>query len=124
MQAEQQWPLLHQLKLRIEQDFEQTVNYALANRYSRGDADIPWHSDKESDMVPNSWIFSISLGCERPFQFKPKKGKHTQIMTVDPLKHLIMNMATQHHYLHSLPKRSVAKYNTERYNITFRKMKQ
>lgn len=118
-------PLLYELKKRIQKDTGQMLNYALVNLYPNGEADIPWHSDKERDMAQDSLIISVSLGEERPFQFRKKKGK-ADILTIDPLKHgsiLIMNMATQHHYLHSLPKRSVKKYNKPRYNITFRLMR-
>lgn len=128
----QQSPLLYELKKQLQQDTGQMLNYALVNLYPDGEADIPWHSDKEQDMAQDSLIVSVSLGEERPFQFKPKSSRHPLyqqtkggILTIDPLKHgsvLIMNMDTQHYFLHSLPKRSVKKYNQPRYNITFRLM--
>jgi len=48
-----------------------TPNYALINIYRDGLDEIQWHADNIEGVIPMSFIFSITLGTERIFQFRP-----------------------------------------------------
>ena len=64
-------------------------------------------------------IASISFGGTRTFQFKHKTRKELKASVA--LTHgslLLMRGATQHHWLHQIPK--TAKAVGERVNLTFR----
>jgi alkylated DNA repair dioxygenase AlkB len=112
-------PLLRTLKDRIEQVATVRFNSVLLNWYRDGRDSVSWHSDDEPELGPHPVIGSVSFGATRRFQFKHKYHS-SQRASVD-LSHgslLLMQGATQHHWLHCLPKTTRA--CGPRINLTFR----
>lgn len=115
-------PLLNTIKTKIEMACEIQFSSCLLNLYRDGQDSNGWHADDEKELGLNPVIASLSLGAERFFHLKHKKIK--------TLKHklnlqngslLLMKDATQHHWLHQIPK--TKKPIGKRINLTFRLLK-
>jgi alkylated DNA repair dioxygenase AlkB len=110
---------LLEIKNSVESIANTSFNSVLMNRYRDGSDSVSWHSDDERPLGTNPVIASVSLGQTRRFQFKHRQ--HGQLRESVELAHgslLLMQGATQHHWLHQIPKtkRPVG----ERINLTFR----
>ncbi len=68
-------PLVKELKEQIENEFDETISYAILNYYANTNNYINYHSDRE--MKENDKIFSISLGISRNFGFRQKFNDNT-----------------------------------------------
>jgi alkylated DNA repair dioxygenase AlkB len=116
----QPWtPALLEVKRSVEVPAGVTFNSALVNRYRSGKDSVAWHSDDEEEFGNNPVIASVSFGGTRTFQFKHKKRKNVKASV--ELTHgslLIMRGATQHNWVHQIPK--TAKDVPERVNLTYR----
>lgn len=119
----QKWtPTLQKIKNKIEKEFGIIFNSALLNQYRNEQDSMGWHRDNEKELGSNPVICSVSLGATRDFKFKHAQNK--DLKTAAPLSPgsvLFMQGATQHHWLHALPKRTKA--CDARINITFRQIK-
>jgi alkylated DNA repair dioxygenase AlkB len=96
-----------------------TFNSVLLNRYRTGQDSVAWHSDDEPDFGPNPVIASVSFGGPRTFQFRHRRRRGlTAAVELTHGSLLVMRGATQHDWVHRVPKttRDVA----ERINLTFR----
>jgi alkylated DNA repair dioxygenase AlkB len=96
-------------------------NAVLLNLYRDGRDGMGWHADDEPELGRNPVIASVSLGAERRFCLRHRRRRDLKIDL--PLPHgslLCMSGATQHHWLHALPKtrRPVG----ERINLTLRQV--
>lgn len=112
-------PLLLEVKTRVEAAAETAFNSVLLNYYRDGRDSVAWHSDDEPELGQNPVIASVSFGAARQFQFKHKT--QPEMRAAVELTHgslLIMRGATQHHWLHRIPKTS--KPLDGRINLTFR----
>ncbi len=94
-------------------------NSLLANLYCDGRDGMGWHADDERELGANPVIASVSFGATRRFCLRHRRRKaltHAIELTAGSL--LVMEGATQHHWLHALPKtqRAVG----ARVNLTFR----
>ena len=94
-------------------------NAVLLNLYRDGRDGMGWHADDEPELGRNPVIASVSLGATRRFCLRHRRRKDLKVDV--PLPHgslLCMSGATQHHWVHALPKtrRPVG----ERINLTFR----
>ncbi len=107
-----------QLKERTEAFSEIQFTTCLLNLYRDGKDSNGWHADNEKELGINPSIASVSLGQERVFHLKHRtKGlKHKLVLEHGSL--LLMQGATQHHWLHQIPKTS--KKIQPRINLTFR----
>jgi len=108
-------------ELAVTKSFE--VNAALVNFYPGLHAGIGWHTDNTSkDLVPNSTIFSLSLGCQRTFQVRRNDDEERVIEFALPHGSLLaMSGTSQQFTKHHVPKSTSKKLeNGKRYNITFR----
>ena len=119
----QPWlPVLLELKERIEQASGNKYNSVLLNLYRTGQDSMGWHSDDEAELGNEPAIASLSFGGERKFSFRHRTRKDLKSQSID-LTHgslLLMQGATQHHWLHQVPK--TARAMTPRINLTFRKV--
>ena len=114
-------PNLLKIKEMVELKTGKKFNSALLNYYRNGQDSMGWHSDDEPELGKNPVIASVSLGAARKFQFKHKTMPKSLInINLSPGSLLIMQGATQHHWLHQVPK---VKDALERINITFRWIK-
>jgi alkylated DNA repair dioxygenase AlkB len=94
-------------------------NSVLLNRYRDGRDGMGWHADDEPELGLNPVIASVSLGATRRFCLRHRRHKDRKLDLLLPHGSLLcMGGATQHHWVHALPKtrRPVG----ERINLTFR----
>lgn len=99
-------------------DTESVPNTVLANYYKDGTQYIGTHYDKETDLVPNSCIASLSLGATRRFDLIDKETKEKVQIPLNSGDLLIMGNNCQKYYLHTVPKQLRVKEG--RINLTFR----
>lgn len=129
---------LLEIKTRIEEESETTFNSVLLNYYRHGRDSVAWHADDEKELGKNPAIGSVSFGAMRAFEMKPKhKTRASEKLSV-PLEdgdYLLMRGATQHNWLHQIPKVKAAATGVdqtellsqtsepvERINLTFRRI--
>lgn len=112
-------PLL-ELKAAAEACAGHAFNSVLLNLYRDGRDSVSWHADNEPGLGRNPVIASISLGATRRFQMKHRLGDERLSLDLPPGSCLVMAGATQHHWLHQVPKTS--RPVGPRINLTFRAM--
>ncbi len=113
-------PELVALKATVERLTGTLFNSCLLNLYHDGNEGMAWHSDDEKSLGKDSTIASISLGAEREFRLKHKRSDDKVSVFLESGSLLVMQGATQTHWLHSIPKSK--KIKTPRINLTFRTM--
>lgn len=111
-------PELLELKSLVEERSGEVFNSCLLNLYHDGGEGMGWHSDGERDLKKDAAIGSLSLGAERRFAFKHRKGKQPETCTLEHGSLLVMQGTTQTHWLHRLPPMKGVK--GPRVNLTFR----
>jgi alkylated DNA repair dioxygenase AlkB len=122
MQPHAWTPALCTIKSRIEKIAEVHFTNALLNYYRDGQDSMGYHRDNEKELGVNPVIGSVSFGSPRTFYLKHYTDK--KLTEKIPLTHgsfLLMKGATQHHWLHSIPKQP--KITAGRINLTFRIIK-
>lgn len=110
---------LAELKRLAESLSGRPFNSVLLNLYRDGRDGMGWHADDEPELGPEPVIASLSLGATRRFRMRHRRHRD-QALAID-LEHgslLLMQGATQHHWLHALPK--TTRPAGERINLTFR----
>jgi alkylated DNA repair dioxygenase AlkB len=114
-------PPLLELKRCAEAHAGQAFNSVLLNLYRDGRDSVSWHADNEPGLGRNPVIASISLGATRRFQLKHRSSGERVAIDLTHGSCLIMAGATQHHWVHQVPKtgRTVG----PRINLTFRSMR-
>jgi alkylated DNA repair dioxygenase AlkB len=92
------------------------LNQVLVNKYTKASS-LPFHSDNEAVINPNSSIFSLSLGAQGCIKFKEFKAKKEETLTVHNRSLYVMTRESQNHIGHQ-----VAQHNSEevRYSVTLR----
>ena len=121
MQAQPMMPELNDILQRIAKIDNSDFNIVLLNLYRDGNDSNGWHADNEKELGQNPVIASVSLGAPRLFKLKhryDKNLKHQLLLESGSL--LLMSGATQHHWLHQVPK--TKKQVGPRINLTFRKV--
>ena len=93
-------------------------NFVLANRYRNGDDMLGWHADDEADLGCQPVIASLSVGAERMFRVRPRRGGSSVGVTLASGSLLLMWGGSQRYYKHCAPR--TAKPVGERINFTFR----
>jgi alkylated DNA repair dioxygenase AlkB len=113
-------PPLLELKARAEALAGQPFDSVLLNLYRDGRDSVSWHADNEPGLGHDPVIASLSLGAVRRFQLKHRRLAQRLALDLPHGSCLIMAGATQHHWLHQLPK--TAREVGPRINLTFRSM--
>ncbi|HEX4946317.1 MAG TPA: alpha-ketoglutarate-dependent dioxygenase AlkB [Blastocatellia bacterium] len=111
---------LREIKARAEEIAQTSFNSVLLNYYRDGQDSMGWHQDNEPELGPNPIIASVNFGATRRFQFRHKKRKDLDTITID-LEHgslLLMQGTTQNYWKHQLPK--TIQPVGARINLTFR----
>ncbi|HEX6141529.1 MAG TPA: alpha-ketoglutarate-dependent dioxygenase AlkB [Geminicoccaceae bacterium] len=98
----------------------QAFNSVLLNLYRTGRDSVSWHADNEPGLGQDPVIASLSLGAVRRFQLRHRRTRERIDLDLPHGSCLIMAGATQHHWLHQLPK--TARPVGPRINLTFRRM--
>ncbi len=93
-------------------------NSVLLNLYRDGTHGVAWHSDDERELGEHPVIGSVSFGAARAFQMKHKSNAARRDIMLTHGSGLLMRGATQHHWLHRIPK--TARTTGVRINLTFR----
>jgi alkylated DNA repair dioxygenase AlkB len=114
-------PELQRVRQRAEELTGYRYNSVLLNLYRDGRDGMGWHADDEPELGREPAIASVSFGASRRFKLRHRRSR-SAASTVD-LAHgdlLLMAGATQHHYVHAVPK--TARPVGERVNLTFRRL--
>ncbi|PWK88472.1 alpha-ketoglutarate-dependent dioxygenase AlkB family protein [Fulvimonas soli] len=118
-------PVLVALRGRVEQACGARFNGVLANLYRDGRDGMGWHSDDEPELGPRPVIASLSLGAQRRFRLRRRRGRGEPPRPGDTLELALphgslLRMAgdTQRHYRHELPRTRAP--TGARINLTFR----
>jgi alkylated DNA repair dioxygenase AlkB len=114
-------PPLLEIKEMAQACTGQVFNSVLLNLYRDGHDSVSWHADNEPGLGRNPVIASVSLGATRRFQMKHRARDERLSLDLPAGSCLVMAGATQHHWLHQVPKsgRPVG----PRINLTFRAMR-
>jgi alkylated DNA repair dioxygenase AlkB len=113
-------PSLLEIKAVAEACAGHAFNSVLLNLYRDGRDSVSWHADNEPGLGRNPVIASVSLGATRRFQMKHRGRAARIVLDLPSGSCLIMAGATQHHWLHQVPK--TAQPVGPRINLTFRAM--
>ena len=113
-------PPLLELKAVAEACAGQAFNSVLLNLYRDGRDSVSWHADNEPGLGRDPVIASVSLGATRRFQMKHRRRAGARRARPAAGSCLVMAGATQHHWLHQVPKTS--RPVGPRINLTFRAM--
>ena len=119
-QAARWTPALLDLKAKVELAAQENFNSLLLNLYRDGQDSIGFHADDEPELGRKPVIGSVSLGGVRRFILKHKKTKEKFAFDLAHGSLLVMGGASQHHWLHGVPKTTEAV--GERVNLTFRRI--
>jgi alkylated DNA repair dioxygenase AlkB len=111
---------LLELKAVAEACADHAFNSVLLNLYRDGRDSVSWHADNEPGLGRDPVIASVSLGAARRFQMKHRRREARIALDLPPGSCLVMAGATQHHWLHQVPKTS--RPVGPRINLTFRAM--
>ena len=80
-------------------------NSIMVTKYANGSQSIPFHSDNELSILPDSSILTISLGSTRNIVFRSKTSVTSDL--TQRLNHgdvMLMTRASQDFYEHAIPK--------------------
>ena len=113
-------PPLLEIKAVAERCAGQAFNSVLLNLYRDGRDSVSWHADNEPGLGENPVIASVSLGAVRRFQMRHRGSGERVALDLPHGSCLVMAGATQHHWLHQVPK--TARPVGPRVNLTFRTM--
>ncbi len=114
-------PPLLEIKAVAEACAGQAFNSVLLNLYRDGRDSVSWHADNEPGLGRNPVIASVSLGATRRFQMKHRGRDERVALDLPSGSCLVMAGATQHHWLHQVPK--TGRPVGPRINLTFRSMR-
>jgi alkylated DNA repair dioxygenase AlkB len=118
-QPEAWTPALERVRERASALTGATFNAVLLNLYRDGRDGMGWHADDEPELGRNPVIASVSLGAARRFCLRHRRRKELKVDFVLPHGSLLcMGGATQHHWVHALPKTRLPV--GERINLTLR----
>ena len=108
----------------LNQDKDYQFNQILVNWYQDGNDYIGYHSDDESQLVPNTSIYCFSFGQERDFFLKSKNVDIDETYKYKLLNNSLIEMGgeCQKYYKHSISKICGEKANKTkpRISITIR----
>lgn len=110
--------VLEALRLRVSARVGVRFTSVLLNQYRGGDDGMGWHADDEPELGDQPIIASLSLGAERTFQLKHRDDAAVVAVALEHGSLLVMAGATQHRWLHRVPKQKNARGT--RLNLTFR----
>jgi alkylated DNA repair dioxygenase AlkB len=115
-------PALEAVTQRVSKRVGVDFNHVLVNRYRDGRDSMGWHADDEPELGDQPPIATFSLGAPRTFRLKPRRGAAAERLEYELRSGslLIMSGATQHHYVHSIPKQHGC--TEERISLTFRRV--
>ena len=112
-------PELERVRDRVHTLTGRSFNAVLLNLYRDGRDGMGWHADDEPELGRDPAIASVSFGAPRRFCLRHRRRKYSRLdVPLGSGSLLLMSGATQHHWLHAVPK--TAQAVGERVNLTFR----
>ena len=108
-------PNLAQLRDRLNVRLRAKLNSVLCNHYRHGRDSVNWHADAEPEL--HDRVVSVSLGAPRTFLLREGRTGQAQPTVLTGGSVLVMTIASQQIYQHSIPKETAA---GPRLNLTFR----
>jgi DNA oxidative demethylase len=115
---------------KVNKELKTEFNFVLVNRYKDGNDCIGYHSDDEKELVKETSIVGLSLGCVREIKFIPKKSFELDVQyenfhypTGTYLEHgslFSMNYPTNEYWKHGIPRDTYA--YEPRISLTFRQL--
>ncbi len=112
---------LLEVRARVEKLAGHPFNAVLLNLYRSGADGMGWHADDEPELGRNPAVASVSLGATRRFRLRHRRRSSlTLALELGHGSLLVMEGATQHHWVHAVPK--TARPVGERINLTFRRI--
>ena len=113
-------PLVRGLAEQVAAALRWPFNYVLVNRYRNGRDMLGWHADDEADLGEAPVIASVSVGGERTFRLRPRRGGASVARRLEHGSLLLMWGRSQRDAKHCVPRtRAVV---GERVNFTFRRV--
>ena len=110
---------LERIRSRLFELTGSRFNSVLLNLYRDGRDGMGWHADDEPELGRDPVIASVSLGAPRRFCFRHRRDRSQKLdVTLSHGSLLLMSGATQHHWVHAVPKTSLPA--GRRLNLTFR----
>ena len=117
--AEAWLPPIRRLAERVAEAVAWRFNYVLVNRYRDGRDMLGWHADDETDLGEAPVLAAVSVGAERVFRIRPRRGGASVGRTLGHGSLLLMWGDSQRDYKHCLPR--TRKPVGERLSFTFRR---
>lgn len=112
---------LLEVRARVEGLSGHGFSAVLLNLYRSGADGMGWHADDEPELGRDPVVASVSLGATRRFRMRHRRRKEQALeLQLGHGSLLVMEGATQHHWVHSVPK--TARAVGERINLTFRRI--
>lgn len=105
---------------RLERAAGHPFNYALVNWYRDGADYTGWHSDKMQFHTPGTGVAILSLGAERPLQFRRIGGEKSAEILLEEGSLLLMRGSLQEHFEHAVPADPLIE--DVRLSVTFRNL--
>ena len=93
-------------------------NSCLMSKYTDGEEYCPPHRDDEDSIDPESYIYTISIGAERPINYKNNLGTRDEDLMLPDCSLLVCSRKSQDGWMHSIPQDPSIK--DVRYSFTFR----
>ena len=115
-------PPIRELALEVAKAVAWRFNYVLVNRYRDGNDMLGWHADDEADLGEAPVLAAISVGAERVFRMRPRRGGASSATVLGHGSLLVMWGNSQCDYKHSLPR--TRQPVGERLSFTFRRTRQ
>ena len=111
--------IIGQLTTQIDYPNFNMDNYScLITLYEDGESCIPFHSDNEFSLVPNSFIYTVSIGGQRELIFRnTSESLQPRSYTLDDGSVHRMSSDSQYFWEHSVPKSQATE---PRISLTFR----
>jgi alkylated DNA repair dioxygenase AlkB len=114
-------PPLERVRARLGDLTGQRFNAVLLNPYRDGRDGMGWHADDEPELGRDPVIASVSLGAARRFCMRHRRSRDRKLdLSLPHGSLLLMAGATQHHWVHAVPKTTVPV--GKRVNLTFRRI--
>ena len=119
---------LNSITTRLQQnmpDFDITDWCCMATLYENGKSHIPPHSDNEDSILPDSDIYTVSIGSQRTLTFQNIVGPLLEQRRIDLTHGSVhcMSRASQDSWEHSIPQAPTPNCGP-RISLTFRKLKE
>ena len=112
-------PPIEKLALQVAGAVAWRFNYVLVNRYRDGNDMLGWHADDEADLGETPVLAAISVGAERVFRMRPRRGGASTAAVLGHGSLLVMWGNSQRDYKHCLPR--TRRPVSERLSFTFRR---